>query len=277
MRESLLIALTLFPLAVLLAAEPERFRLPQGDDVYFRNYRHTGSDYLHFAPDGSYRLITREHRFVEVTDHGTWSQDGAGELALVSRKRYRDIELPPLSVRLLSEQDVQGLPRLKVMIGEALASSVDAVFTTEQIARIGNDTGEDWASPISMELDVEEVPRAKLVELAQQIGPFLKDPQKNCFRVIPIVHRGHTVLFFRDAGLSFQGVSHLRGIEVMLDELDPAEPLAHVFAKIDGKTFRSESQKTQPFVYYPELNRCVPQPGTVNGGDPSKAIDGDEE
>ena len=64
-------------------AEETVFRIPKGQDAFFRNYWVTGSAYLQFHRNGAYRVIDREHMGVWEFDRGNWTQADSGEITLI--------------------------------------------------------------------------------------------------------------------------------------------------------------------------------------------------
>ena len=235
--------------------EPTVFIIPKDADVFFKNYYYTGSEYFQFSTNGIYRQITREHMFTKESDHGTWSQNGSGELTLVSYEHYRNIECEPLSIFMWYTQAIERLPWVKEQIMDILTRSDMQTFTKEQIEGIEKYGYENCLSRVSVDFDVEHVRRDKLKELAGQIDRFLNDEERNHFHTTPMTYKGHTFLLWRDAETPVN--RDLVGIVKSLDELKTEDSPAHIFTRIDGETFKEESGKTQEFIFYPEMTEKV--------------------
>lgn len=83
----------------------ETFRLPKSRDTVFRNYGFTHTHYIHFAKDGTYRRIDRQHMGVSECDRGKWTQDASGRIELRSTTRgnrlrhLRHVHFVPVSHR----------------------------------------------------------------------------------------------------------------------------------------------------------------------------------
>lgn len=269
---SLLIILVCVP---AVAGEPVVFKMPKDDDVYFKSYFYTGSEYFQFSTNGTYRQVNREHMFVEESDHGTWSQAKSGELTLMSQEHYRNIECDPLSIFMWHTQAIQRLPWVKEQINELLANSDAQTFTKEQIEGIEKYGYKNCLSRISVDFPVKRVPREKLGKLAMHIDQFLNDPQKNHFHATPMTYKGQTFLLWRDAQTPIN--RDLKRIREELDEQKSKSTPAYIFTRITAETFQKESGKTQEFIFYPEMNKCVPQPESQDKETSNKAIDSDKE
>ena len=240
------------------AEEPVIFRMPKDEEVYFKSYFYTGSEYFQFSTNRAYRKVNREHMFVEDSDHGTWSQADSGEMTLVSLEHYRNIECEPLSIFMWYTQAIERLPWVRLQVEKLLADSDQQTFPKEQIEGIEKYGYENCLSRVSVDFRTKQVPRQKLKELAVQIGQFVGDHDKHHFHTTPMTYKGHTFLLWRDAQTPIN--RDLPKMTQDLDKLDAGQFPAYIFTRITGETFQKESGRTQEFIFHPEMNKCIPQP-----------------
>lgn len=252
---SLLIILVCVP---AIAEEPAIFRMHKDADVYFKSYAYTGSKYFQFSTNGAYRQVNREHMFVRDSDHGTWSQDDSGELTLVSQEHYRNIECEPLSIYMWHTQAIARLPWVKTQVEKLLAESDQKTFPKDQIEGIEKYGYENCLSRVSVDFRTKKVARETLEELTLQIEQFLNDEHRHHFHATPMTYKGHTFLLWKDAQTPIN--RDLPRIREKLDQLAQGRFPVYIFTRITAETFQKESGRTQEFIFYPEMNKCVPQP-----------------
>ena len=80
MRQAIWLACSIFLDGGHAAAQDKPVLVHFKTDAFFRSYCYTGSSYLEFRKNGTYREIQREHMFVAVIDRGKWSQAESGEI-----------------------------------------------------------------------------------------------------------------------------------------------------------------------------------------------------
>ncbi len=270
------------------AEEPTVFQMPKNENIYFKSYSYTFSEYFQFNANGTYRKITREHMYVDESDHGTWRQDKSGELILTSQEHYRNIECASLCIGIWNAEGIKRLPLVKEYIKKLLDNSNVQAFTKEQIEarklygkkhinkmllakfneqeltkelidEIENTDFEHSNPPlIYVDYRVEIVPRSDLNDLIKQIDEFLNDSEKKDFHATPMNYKGQTFLLWKNAQTCSK--QDLKETLAEIDKHNSETTLTHIYTKIKGDIFQKESETTQEFIFYPEMNTCIPQP-----------------
>ena len=236
-------------------ADKRVYRIPSGQNVYFRSDHIVGKSYLCLRRDGTYQRIAREHMFVKESDRGKWSQADGGELTLVSEQHYRNVEAPPLSIFMWYPEAAQRLPFLKMSL-ERLLFEKRSDFRASEIEEIEKYGYENCLSRISVDFPVEKVTRRQLKALLTQIDLFLGDDQKNHFHAVPMQYESATFLVWRDAEIPPN--RNLENIKKQINsiEKDGDNPV-FIYCEIDRETFEREAKTTQDFIFYPEMNEAA--------------------
>jgi len=69
--------------------------------------------------------------------------------------------------------------------------------------------------------------------------------------------------------------THVLNREKLYKQKPESSP-AFIFTRINADTFQKESGKTQEFIFYPEMNKCIPETENKNKEASNKAIDSDK-
>jgi hypothetical protein len=216
--------------------------LPPERDIYFKHDGLTWSDYLHLRHDGTYRQITRHHLYVEERDRGTWGQNQAGELLLKSDLHYHNIVSGVLSVSVWHRDTLGKLPELKNRIKDSLKDNRSASIAAKAVESIGE---------VSV-VGIDPVKRTDLEGLLSAIDEFMASSTKNVFVLKPLTYQ-LDVIFIHDDRLSLTR-------KVIDQELaGPPHPAhkgeRHGYQEIEASKFNEEVKDTQPFLFFPEMNK----------------------
>jgi hypothetical protein len=229
--------------------------LPQERDIYFKHDALTWSDYLHLRPDGTYRKVTRHHLFLEENDRGKWHQDPSGDLILKSDLHYHNIRSESLFISMWHRETLEALPGLRQMIQRFLKKHRSSVFTAAAVERIryrplaGNP---QVKSGDIMVMGNRNVQRSELGVLLTAIDEFMASTSKNVFVFKPLRYNQDVVFAFNDYIALTQ--------KVIEQELSASPHPAnrgdrHGYQEIEASKFNEETKETQPFLFYPELNK----------------------
>jgi hypothetical protein len=105
----------------------------------------------------------------------------------------------------------------------------------------------DMMSFVRLSSPAETTTRNNLKKLRAKIDDYLKDPDKNVFYCKPYVYRDAKVLIFEDQ------FGSLDDIKASIDRKE----MPFVFMGVDEKRFEEGSGKSQPFRFYPGMNKAV--------------------
>lgn len=230
-------------------------------DRYFRNAYHTGTEYFWLRADGKYRRFNREHMGIFLADKGTWILKG-DEFVLRSEERVRHITSYPLQIHLYHFKDKdKKLSDFLIFSKEAvagfLAEHSDSRFSSNQIEKIMLSKTRN-PPDINVLSGVDTVSREELEGLLEAIDALSMSQEKNVFRVKPVTYKAFTFLIWQD-DLQVFG-NNVDYVKDKIDKLPKNGGLDMVLVETSKAVFDQESQSTQPFIFYPEMNQCVPQP-----------------
>jgi len=230
------------------------------EDTFFKEEAFTCSAYVHFRTDGTYSRIDREHMFVEESDRGTWTQDSNGLVTMKSEMHYRNIEAGPLAVWTWHTNTVEELPRVQGAITSLLRTNSSEHFEHDFIAEhlvLLPSRGTNRYSPISVDSDAKQISRGQLGLLLRAIETFTNGSDNYYFHVAPMRYKEITFLLWRDAetpfNRSFPEIK--KSIDRLKRERAKKQVLPLVYTAIDKKTFADEAERTQDFIFHPEMNR----------------------
>ena len=111
-------------------------------------------------------------------------------------------------------------------------------------------------SPISVDFEAKQMSRSQLSALLQAIVVFTNRTDNCDFHVAPMKYRDVTFLLWSDAETPLN--RSLQEIKDSIDQLKKeigkrqVQPL--VYTSIDKETFDDEAERTQEFIFHPELN-----------------------
>ncbi len=252
------------------AEEPTVFQMPKDENIYFKSYEGTNSNYFQFNVDGTYRKIYRGDFDVFESDLGTWRQEEFGELILISQEHYRNIESTSLCIYLWNADGIKRLPLIKEYIKKLLANSNIQAFTKEQIEErktyskkqikqtlladaneqeltkelieeIENTDFEPLnPSLISVDYRVEKVSRSDLNDLIKQIDEFLNNSEKNSFHATPLNYKGQTFIHWKNSQTCTK--QDLKEVLAKIDDHKPGSTLRYIYMKISEGAFQKESK-----------------------------------
>ena len=236
------------------------FTLSGKEDSFFKEEAFTGSAYVHFRTDGTYSRIDREHMFVEESDRGTWKQDPEGLVTMKSSMHYRNIEAGPLAVWTWHTNTAEKLPQVQAAITSFLRTNRSEHFDPDLIAErlvLLPSRGTNHYSPISVDSDTKQVTRGQLEFFLRAIESFTNQTDNHHFHVAPMRYKEITFLLWQDAGTPFN--RSFPQIKKSIDSLkrEPGNDvvLPFFYTAIDKKTFADEAERTQDFIFHPDLNR----------------------
>lgn len=220
---------------------------PKGKDLFFtKSGAHT--IYLALRADGKYRETESSHHATTQTDHGTWSQGSDGILRLISAERFNDICAGWLEVRLYNENQAAALGELKSLINNFLEIHKQDRFTRKEVMGITKNLRKSGSSvpDIDFFLSADFATRQDLEELMASIDRYLPDKEKNVFRITPYAYK--SIVFLLPEG-------ELSDVDNVIEYFDNGWYPSFVFVATDKKTFDDGSKKSQPFRFFPEMNK----------------------
>lgn len=249
------VAIVLLLLASHGMAVAEDVRLPRDRDTFFKHDGLTFSDFLQLRSDGSYRQIAREHLYTKEMDRGSWEQNDAGELILNSDLHFHNINSGQLFISMWHRDELKALPELKERIQTFLKSNHSLDFLAKDVERIKEASlSFDPKTKIGRitVLGSKRVKRADLEGLLMGIDTFLSSDEKNLFAFVPLEYN-RSIIFVEDDRAQL-------AMKVVADELarppHPSHhPDKHGYHEIDAARFHEEIKETQPFLFYPEMNK----------------------
>lgn len=208
-------------------ADETIYGFPENRSVYFRYDYITGSQYLEFRPDGTYRKIWREHMFVREDDHGTWSQAANGDVTL-SSEVWPVIWDGPLAIHT-SKESLSLLPHARELLISFLETHNQPFFSAQEVKQILQQ-GNGQADSLVPNLPVIEV-KWEMEISQEQLRGLLR-------ALDTYLEREHQYVFHCTRQSPVSLVCGLTGYE-----------------SIDQNTFEEETGTTQPFIFFPELNQ----------------------
>lgn len=236
------------------------FALSAKEDSFFKEEAFTGSSYVHFRTNGTYSRIAREHMFVEESDCGTWTQDSSGWVTMKSAMHYRNIEAGPLAIWTWHTNIAGRLPQIHAAIASLLRTNTsehfDPDFVGERLVRLPS-RGTNYYSPISLDFEAKQISRSQLSALLQAIEVFTNRTDNCHFHVAPMKYKDVTFLLWRGSETPLN--RSLPQVKASIDRLKRdkggKEVLPLVYTAIDKRTFADEADRTQEFIFHPEMNQ----------------------
>lgn len=235
---------TLFvSMAGVLPAQEEVFKIPQGADICFKSHSFEDFGYICFRADGTYIRAAGKQIPAAESDSGTWSQADTGELTLVSKTHYRDIESGSLRINIWDSAVLDRLPAIKKSIEDMLGKDTSASFATADIEAIEKYGPDNSLPRVSVDFREASVPREQLTALIAEIDKFIVDTGKNLFHLTPMTYKGITFLLWKDSGIPLN--RNLAGIKECIDKDGDPQGISFIFQSIDKETFEKETSKPQ--------------------------------
>ena len=135
-------------------------------------------------------------------------------------------------------------------IGRFLAADKRDSYSRDEIERA-------WKS-VAIKDRVEKVTRRQLVELLDAWKAYLKDDTANRFHFVPIKYGKYVLLASSDRPPFGEYARTPERVKEIVDGFAhsaPSEMPLMVYRLVDSGPAIEEMKTTQPFIYFPELNR----------------------
>lgn len=237
------------------------------EDNYFKKEAPTGSAYVHFRTNGTYRRIAREHMYVAENDRGTWIQDSTGLVTMKSAMHYRNIEARPLAIWTWHTNTAARLPQIHEAISAFLRTNnsehFESDFIRNRLVQLPS-RGTNVYSPISPDPRENQTSRSNLVALLAAIEVFTNRTDNHHFHVTPMKYKEIRFLLWGDAETPIN--RDLPAIKNSIDQLQREEGrkdlVPYVYTGIDKKRFDDEAGRTQEFLFRPEMNPLRKEPAS---------------
>ncbi|MDH5670483.1 MAG: hypothetical protein OEY86_20980 [Nitrospira sp.] len=245
-----------FPIPISVSALVST-AIPSDRDIYFKFDGLNFSRYLHLRRDGTYRQVVREHLYVEEKDVGKWEQNQVGNLLLKSDLHYHSIDSGTLSISVWHRERLDTLLDLRQRIQRFLKNNRSLSFPRDEVERIREraviGSPEIQIGDI-MVFSARNVQRSDLEELLPAIDQFMASTAKNVFVFKPFSYKGD-VIFIEDDRLALTE-------QIIEEELaGPDHPThrgdRHGYQEIEISKFNEEIKDTQPFIFFPEMNKLI--------------------
>jgi len=202
--------------------------------------------------------------FVEESDRGTWTRDSLGLVTMQSTMHYRNIEVGPLAIWTWHTNISEKLPQIHAVIGNLLNTNkslqFEPDFIGERLVRLQS-RGTNLYSPISINDEAKQISRSQLSSLMRAIEVFTNRMDNQNFHVAPVEYKGFIFLLWQDAEIPLN--RNLVEIKKSIDNLkEERDTLPFVYVAIDKKTFDEEANRTQDFIFHPEMNQPRKEPSS---------------
>ena len=230
--------------------------LPTDRASHFYSNHLTGSGYIEFNTDGTYRQIAREHMGVWPFDVGTWSQNQDGVVTLVSTVMCADVISPPLEVMVGRSEYLADLPELQKAIQAFLSTNTASRFEVPDCNSFIVTEGEyDLGVEANYLLERRFVSRAELKQLISAIDLFLRDPEQQHCQAVPLQYKDRVFLLWLNCNTPI--CRSLSEICSDIDEAKPGHEVIYYDFLIPEEQFEKEVKKPYPFMFYPEMNKIT--------------------
>ncbi len=248
--------------ALFAASQPLVVTLAPDQCHFFGEFNSSWTEYLGLDYTGRYVSVNSQHLFVEVQDQGAWRQLPTGVVELISDRRLRAVEAPPLEVFLWhvspGEQTVY-LGSISSALERLLAERKRDSFSLREVRSIYRRPsvlpGETIPAVDLLEKYPDRDPRMSrrdLEALKVAIGKYLAAPDQNVFRFTPLAFGSDTFLEWQNTGTLWQR-DRFQQISMLKDMRFGQYP-AMVFTPIPIAAFAEGAGTTQAFQFYPEMN-----------------------
>ena len=260
MRSGPIILLALLTAGPAFADEqpkPEPYLLDKSTTTVFACYHGSGTLYYAFAGDGTYQKIAREHMGVFEFDTGRWTQDPSGDLRLDSTKTFEQITTGPLMIHTGYKGTLEALPASTAKLRAFLdAHAGEDSFTSASVERIERLGVNDSVARFQVIRPVERVGRADLDALLAEAERFIRAPRRATSLAVPARVEGREVLVWKEGGVA----TNMKYLARWVRETPPGKHHMLLYMPIPLDRFLEESERRQPFVFHPEMNRDTTVP-----------------
>ena len=252
-------------------ADDDVFQLPQDRGTVFRESGISDTDYVQFKKDGIYRRIVRAHMGVMTWDHGTWRQKKSGVVVLRSKEKVVPVRSGPLVINPETVRCLKAFQPLENDMTRFLARDTRQVYTAKEIKDAWRYAPWDIKiSAVDIDKGTNSVTRKQVADLLGAWSKYLRSDIAEVTHVTPIAYKNTVVLVWHECDHTWwfpeekpktldEKLKRVR--ELLKEEAKTGKPMGPtLYTRIDQREFESESQTTQPFLFFPEMNGRI-QPG----------------
>jgi hypothetical protein len=241
------------------------FLLPKDRDSIFRQKASSHTGYFHFAKDGSYQQIAREHLFTAEMDRGSWKQNATGEIELQSSIRLKELKKGPMRIEVRDIEKLEALLPLEKDIEEFLATDKSDSWPREKIESAWKCTyttslfkSTTTVKSVAVAKGVEKITRNELIELLDAWRAYLKDDERNHFHLLPVKYDRFVLLASEDYPFMANAKTpeEVKKTAILFrTDAAPELPPELVFVLVDSESVLQEMKTKQPFIFFPQFTR----------------------
>ncbi len=260
-------------------AADDVWRLPKGQDMFFRLANLTQNSYIRFQKNGAYRRFVRGHLHVKESDHGTWTQGKDGVITIRSKERVKPLRCGVLTVDPGDWEMLHSYWSLGDDIAKTLKKDKRTIYSVEEVKKLWRYPAprapEALLSPIKVARETKTVSRKELMDLSRKWPQYLNRDIREVRHITPLVHKEIRVLVWHETP-SFLALkqkldrskeplrwSHFERYsdsleerlrwsrKALRDEGEGNPSSVQFYRAISAEQFKEDVPTTQPFRFFP--------------------------